>query len=151
MIEGNNNQLLIGNNCKLGHLIIEILGDNCIIKIGDKVKNTGPGKWSCRERGTVLSIGSRSLIATGVTILTSDGHDIYFNNERSNHASNIIIGEHVWIGQETILLKGSNIGDGCVIGARSMVTKPIPPHKIAAGSPCKIIKDGVEWDETLSY
>lgn len=151
VIEGSNNKLIVGEHCNLSRLTIEILGCDCVIEIGNRVKNTGPGKWSCQERDTRITIGHNCLIATGVTMLNSDGHDILINGKRVNHAADILLDEQVWLGQETMLLKGAHIGKGSVIGARSMVTKHIPPNSIAAGSPCRVIREGVEWDEHLTY
>lgn len=53
----------------------------------------------------------------------------------------IIIGNDVWFGNDVVILSGVSIGDGCCIGARSIVTKSLPPYTICAGSPCKIIKN----------
>lgn len=52
------------------------------------------------------------------------------------------------IGMGTIIMPGVTIGEGAVIGARSVVTKDIPAWVIAAGSPCKVIKEIPERDET---
>jgi virginiamycin A acetyltransferase len=51
-----------------------------------------------------------------------------------------IIGNDVWIGEEAMLARGIVIGDGAVIGARSVVTKDVPPYAIVAGSPAVIRK-----------
>ena len=52
----------------------------------------------------------------------------------------IHIGKGVMVGMETMIMPGVTIGDGAIIGARSMVTKDIPPYCIAVGSPAKVIK-----------
>lgn len=54
--------------------------------------------------------------------------------------SNVEIGNDVWIGQEALIMKGVKIGNGAVIGARSIVTCDIPDYAIAVGMPAKIIK-----------
>jgi acetyltransferase-like isoleucine patch superfamily enzyme len=51
-----------------------------------------------------------------------------------------VVGNDVWIGCNSTILRGVTIGDGAVIGANSLVTKNIPPYAIAVGSPAKIIK-----------
>lgn len=53
---------------------------------------------------------------------------------------NIIIGSDVWIGRDTMILSGVKIGDGAVIGAKSLVTKDIEPYTIVGGNPAKFIK-----------
>lgn len=52
----------------------------------------------------------------------------------------IHIGKGVMVGMETMIMPGITIGDGAIIGARSMVTKDIPPYTIAVGSPAKVVK-----------
>ena len=52
----------------------------------------------------------------------------------------IIIGNDVWLGMECIILGGVTIGDGVIIGARSMITKDVPPYAIIAGNPARILK-----------
>lgn len=150
-IEGKGNTVRIGKGCNLRELHIEVLGHNCIIEIEDGVKNTGAGKMSCQELGTVITIGENSLLAKGVSMLTSDGHDIYNKHgERINPPRNIIVEPHCWIGQDAMLLKGAHIGQGSIVGARAVVTGAIPPQAIAAGHPAHIIKTDVSWDERLT-
>lgn len=57
-----------------------------------------------------------------------------------NHFLTSKIGNDVWIGANTIVLNGSQIENGAIIGAGSIVTKNIPPYAIAVGSPAKIVK-----------
>ncbi|MDE1896037.1 MAG: CatB-related O-acetyltransferase [Rhodospirillales bacterium] len=52
----------------------------------------------------------------------------------------IIIGNDVWVGFGSLILSGVTIGDGAVIGARSVVTKSVPPYAIVAGNPAKIMR-----------
>lgn len=53
---------------------------------------------------------------------------------------NVEIGNDVWIGQEAMIMKGVKIGNGAVIGARSIVTQDVPEYAIAIGIPAKVIK-----------
>lgn len=52
----------------------------------------------------------------------------------------IKIGNDVWIGEDVLILSGVSIGDGCCVGARSVVTKDLPPYTICVGQPCKVVK-----------
>jgi hypothetical protein len=52
----------------------------------------------------------------------------------------INVGNDVWIGYEALVLSGVRIGDGAVVGARSVVTKDVPPYAIVAGNPAKLIR-----------
>ena len=50
------------------------------------------------------------------------------------------IGNDVWIGADVLIFSGASIGDGAVVAARSVVTKPVPPYAIVAGNPARIVK-----------
>jgi acetyltransferase-like isoleucine patch superfamily enzyme len=52
----------------------------------------------------------------------------------------IVVGNDVWIGYEALILSGVHIGDGAVIGARTVVAKDVPPYSIVVGNPGKVIK-----------
>jgi len=52
----------------------------------------------------------------------------------------VVIGDNVWIGEFVSILAGAIIGEGCIIGSNSVVTKEIPPYSIAVGCPAKVIK-----------
>lgn len=54
------------------------------------------------------------------------------------------IGRDVWLGARVIVLPGVTVGDGCVVGANSVVTNDLPPYTIAAGSPARVIKQREE-------
>ena len=57
-----------------------------------------------------------------------------------DNKGDITIGNDVWIGYEAVILSGVTVGDGAVIGARSLVTKNVPPYTVVGGVPAKIIK-----------
>ena len=57
-----------------------------------------------------------------------------------DNKGDIIVGNDVWIGYETVILAGVHIGDGAVIGTRAVVTKDVPPYTIVGGVPAKPIK-----------
>lgn len=84
---------------------------------------------------------------------TTDFHAI-LNLEtcrRINHAKDIIIGNHVWLGRNVNVMKGANITDDVVVGMSSMVSSAITvPHSVYAGVPVRIIKEGVSWRRSLN-
>jgi acetyltransferase-like isoleucine patch superfamily enzyme len=53
--------------------------------------------------------------------------------------ADVIIGRDVWLGARVIVLAGVTIGDGCVIGAGSVVTRSLPPNSIAVGAPARVV------------
>lgn len=85
-----------------------------------------------------IYIGSRCLCAEGVVISDTNSHEV--SEGEGIKAQSIHIGDNVWIGLRAIILPGVTIGDHCVIGAGSVVTKSIPARSLAAGNPCRVIR-----------
>ncbi|HAU5279862.1 TPA: CatB-related O-acetyltransferase, partial [Clostridioides difficile] len=68
------------------------------------------------------------------------GLDINHITDAWDNKGNIIIGNDVWIGYDSIIMSGVHIGDGAIIGTRAVVTNDVPPYSIVGGVPAKIIK-----------
>lgn len=66
-----------------------------------------------------------------------------------DNKGDIVIGNDVWIGYETVILSGVTIGDGAIIGARAVVTKDVPPYTIVGGVPAKTIRKRFN-DDTIA-
>ena len=124
--------------------------DACIT-IGDHVGMSSPCVW-IQSR---LTIGNHVNIGGNSTIIDTDAHQIDFLARRGEKPVNtndsttsvqtapITIEDDAWIGANCIILKGVTIGARSIIGAGSVVTKSIPADCIAAGNPCKIIREMV--------
>ena len=92
-----------------------------------------------------MSIGSRFLMGWDGMLLDTDFHSLenVLMNEITKPQRDVTIGDNVWTGARSVILKGSNIADGCVIGANSVVSgKYTIPNCIIAGNPAKVIKEG---------
>lgn len=91
-----------------------------------------------------LEIGERSLLAQNIT-LTPYSHKFGDPNEwiikQDGHSKKVTIGKDVYIGMGVCIMYSGDIGDGSVIGAGSVVVKPIPPYSVAVGNPAKVIKE----------
>ena len=147
IIKGNNNLLTIGEKCifkKKNEIYIE--GDGNKIIIGDNVTFDQNVGLVCCE-GTELSIGSDCIFANGVRVRTSDQHAIYNEEQRINHAKNVKIGKHVWLGASVIVMKGADIGDGAVVGIDSMVFGTVPSNSVVVGKPARLVKTNIYWRE----
>ncbi|MBP0903713.1 DapH/DapD/GlmU-related protein [Mariniflexile gromovii] len=86
-----------------------------------------------------ISIGKRSVISQGAHLVAGT-HD-YTKMGFPLYTKPIEIGDYVWIAAETFIHPGITVGEGAVIGARSVVTKNQPPWMVCSGHPCKPIKE----------
>jgi len=90
--------------------------------------------------GAKVNIGSNVFFAPNVQIYTAT-HPLEAELRKTlENALPISIGDDCWIGGNSIILPGINIGKGCVIGAGSVVTKDIPDNSLAVGNPAKVIR-----------
>jgi acetyltransferase-like isoleucine patch superfamily enzyme len=91
------------------------------------------------EANSTIKIGRNVLIGFDSVIIDTDYHGIESRHDQVEPAP-IIIEDDVWVGARCIILKGVTIGQGAVIGAGSIVTKDIPPHTLAMGTPAHVVK-----------
>lgn len=94
------------------------------------------------SRPTLLDIGDNVFIHKHCTIMTHDWASWCFVNSHSEFVpshSKVIIGNNVWMGMNSTILKGVKIGDNVIIAAGAVVTKSIPSGCVVAGVPAKII------------
>ncbi len=94
-----------------------------------------------------VTIGDNCLFAPNVAIYTA-GHPIHpkCRNTGYEYGISVTIGNNVWIGGNAVICPGVNIGDNVVIGAGSVVTKDIPSWTVAAGNPCRVIREITDRD-----
>lgn len=99
--------------------------------------------------GAEITIGNNVLFGPRVGIYTSN-HAIDSNERAAGacYAKGVHIGNNVWIGAGVHINQGVTIGDNSIIGSGSVITKSIPANVIAAGVPCKVIREITEDDRT---
>lgn len=90
-------------------------------------------------------IGTNVKIGGCVLITDTDAHPMDYVARRSSNdgtkSAPVVIEDDVWVGAHCIILKGVTIGARSIIGAGSVVTKSIPADCVAAGNPCRVIKN----------
>lgn len=122
-------------------VILRTLRENASIQIGEETGISGGSICAAIS----VRIGRKCLIGANVTMSDTDFHAIQPANRRFNKnpediaAAPIVIGDNVFIGTASTILKGVSIGENSVVGAGSVVTKSFPPNSIVAGNPAKII------------
>lgn len=126
-LEGNKQTLHIGDNCEMGDMT-HIVAHNCV-EIGNDVliaskcfiSDVNHGKYSGDNQDSPETAPNSRVLIAGETV----------------------IGNRVWIGENAVILAGAEIGDGCIIGANSVVSKIIPSRTMVVGNN-RIIK---KWNE----
>lgn len=99
-----------------------------------------------RQSGTRLDISNCWLIEIGNNVVLANRVQLLAHDDAAEQLcgyrkiGKIVIGNNVFVGAGTLILPGVTIGDDCVIGAESVVTKSIPAHSVAVGSPARVIE-----------
>lgn len=147
-IEGSNNKIVVADGCRLEGCEFFIKGNGVIIDIEQNVViGKGSVLWVEDDNGSIkigknstfesvhlavtednksIQIGEDCMFSTDIDVRTGDSHSIIDINtgNRINYARDVIIGNHVWCGAHSSILKGSIIPDDVIIGTRSVVTPP---------------------------
>lgn len=109
------------------------------LKLGDDVFMN----FNCTALDVMpITIGNRTMLGPNVQLYAAT-HPINAVERSSGveYAKPIVIGDDVWVGGNTTICPGVTIGSRSIIGAGSVVTKDIPSDVIAAGNPCKVIRN----------
>ncbi len=125
--------------CDYGYNIF--VGKNCFIN------------YNCTMLDNArITMGDNCLLAPNVSIYTA-GHTLYpdLRSMGYEYGVAVTIGDNVWIGGNTVICPGVHIGSNCVIGAGSVVTKDIPDWSLAAGNPCRVIRQITEEDKAFYF
>lgn len=117
------------------------IGDGTVFRSPDSVEID-------YSRPELLEIGEHVFIHKGVVIMTHDWASwcfVHSHNDFIPSHAKVKIGNNVWFGENVCVCKGVTIGDNCIIGIGSVVTKSIPANSIAAGVPAKVIGSYEEY------
>ena len=151
-----------------------IISSGSRFKIGDKTRLTstlrfgfdsymsignGTTMWqadiACHSFSTII-VGDDVMTSAQEMIYSGDGHSIFQLQDSGEYEiinscteDKIVIGNHVWIGYRCNIIGGADIGDGCIVGAGSMVNKRFPNNVLIVGTPAKIIKRNVAWSRNV--
>jgi acetyltransferase-like isoleucine patch superfamily enzyme/coenzyme F420-reducing hydrogenase beta subunit len=138
LLESNAKMVVTGNYTMYADSYIRV------VKNGELILHSGfineGVQITCASK---VNIGEGCVIARDVIIRDYDGHTIDIPNYEI--AKPITIGNHVWIGNRAMVLKGVKIGEGAIIAAGAVVTKDVPAHCVAGGVPAKVMKENIKW------
>ena len=125
--------------------IFTSFGKNCYANFNFTVLDVCPVNI-----GSNVFFGPNCSLMTPLHPLRWQERNIKFKDDKTayddEYAKPINIGDNCWISANVVIIGGVTIGEGCVIGAGSVVTKDIPANSLAAGNPCKLIREINEKD-----
>lgn len=144
--KGDNALVYLAKNCHHYNMHIAV-SDGGVVYCGRNTYINPDYRMSIQayEKQNVI-IGNDTLFSFDIQICTSDAHKIYdYSGERINLPESVLIGDHVWVGQNSIILKGTVIGSGAIVGAHSTVAggMRVYSNSIVAGNPARIIKENI--------
>jgi len=166
-LRGHDHHIVVGPESRCPNLRIDVVGHGCTIEIGagcvlsgditlrhrDTHVRIGAGttamgvRISLHEAGRI-TIGEDCMLSGDIRMDVSDMHSIIdvASGRRINPPADVSIGDHVWLGTGVFVTKGTTIGAHCIVGAKSVVTKDLPPNSLAAGQPARVLRNGVTRD-----
>lgn len=146
-IYGSNNKVIIEEGVGLKNLTIYMAGDNNLVHIKRRTMVAGKTELAVMEE-TKIIVGEDSLFSANITFRAGDSHSVLDSEtgERINPSKDIIVGNHVWVGNTVIVTKGTTIGSNSVVATGSVLTgKEFPENCAIGGNPAKVIKLGINW------
>ena len=115
----------IGGNTIIRSAQKVTIGDYCLIADNVTIQDNNTHPLDCQQRRKYLEKGLRDWDI-----------DCWYDSE----IAPVAIANNVWIGMNSIILKGVSIGEGAVVGAGSVVTKDVAAYSVVAGNPAQVIK-----------
>jgi acetyltransferase-like isoleucine patch superfamily enzyme len=127
-------------------LDLELTADDQTVLIGQGTTMRGTS-IVVEGAGGSLVIGDDCMFAPGTVLRTGDGHPLadLATGDLINPPGDVVLGDRVWLAQDAMVLKGSRIGSGTAVGARSLVVGPLPGDCVAVGAPARPVRTGVRW------
>lgn len=126
----------------LGPGVQAVVWPDAQLSIGGGSYVTGNSQILCSNS---ISIGEKSGIAFECLIMDSNFHDLSIHGKTRPQSEPVTIGDYVWVGARSVILRGVTIGDGAVVAAGSVVTSDVPAGALVGGVPARVIEERVEW------
>jgi galactoside O-acetyltransferase len=148
-LKGRGGRIAVGDDCLI-HCRIDFDAPSGTVTIGDRCF-IGASHIVCHSG---VTIGHDVIMSWGITVVDHNSHAVEWEERKDDVAlwsrgrkdwthvkvAPVTIGDKAWIGFGASILKGVTIGEGAVVGAKSVVTRDIPAYAVVAGNPARIIR-----------
>ena len=147
-VVGTRNTARLGHRVRV-HMSLDFHTDGAEFAVGSH--STCVAMQAALHESRSLLIGEDCQFAADIYLTVSDTHSIVdlATGVAVNPGDDVVVGDHVWLGYRTIVLKGARIGRGSVIGTAAVVTDEIPENCVAVGNPARVVRRGVTWTREL--
>lgn len=137
-------KLVTGSGVRIADHCFMDVGARGLLSIGTR---TVIGPYTRIMAATQVRIGARCMISWNCSIFDSIGHRLWLEETGEVEVEEpITIGDDVWIGPYSIIMKGVTIGSNSVIGAGSVVRRDVPPDSLVYGNPARVTGKVVRWE-----
>lgn len=149
MIWGHTPIVVLAGNARLPSGNIHC-GDGALVYCGENISAAQLCEINVRNGGFVFVEGN-GLWSNNVKILADDMHairDMHTGARINAFGGRVLVHDHVWLGLDVVLLSGSDVGQNCVVGARSVVTGQLPANSVSIGVPARPVRHEITWTWT---
>ena len=138
-----------GGRLTVSGRFLVLTGGSVVVAAGAhlKLNNGYVNRGTAIECWSSITIGEDAAIGPGVSIRDSDNHTI--SGASGPTSRPITIGDHVWVGERAMILKGVTVGDGAIVAAGAVVTRDVEPGTLVAGVPARYVRHAT-WTHELS-
>jgi len=141
---GTDSQLLTGRGVRISRNCVLVVGEQGRLELGTRVI-IGPNTRIMAA--TSVTIGARCMISWNCSIFDSIGHRMWMEGQdEAEIEAPISIGDDVWIGPYSIIMKGVTIGSNSIIGAGSVVRRNVPSGSLVFGNPARVAGKVERWE-----
>jgi len=142
--DGKTGRLIAGRGVRIARDCVIVVGGQGLLSLGTR---TIVGPYTRIMAASEVRIGARCMISWNCSIFDSIGHRMWMQGQdEAEIEAPIVVGDDVWIGPYSIIMKGVTIGNNCIVGAGSVVRRDVPPNTLVYGNPARPAGTVDRWE-----
>lgn len=148
LLLGNSSLVDLGGGAAVQNLVVAVYSGDTF-RWGTDCVSYGVRVWV--HGGRTCTVGHGCLFSEGIHIRTSDHHSIIdlASRESINPPADVVIEDHVWVGERCTINKGVTIGQGAILASGVIVSRDVPRKQLWGGVPAKMLRSNVSWLDAM--